>query len=256
VTTQVNAVATDLLAVIELSQPAGNIQYRQISLFSMFNKDHTSPQFDAELNTLATNVLEMGYLAEIQFRLAISSLTSGSSTSAEQVEGDVPSIPHLKQIIDESCDLLLARRQPVAVDLRAIVAIIRIANDLERLHEHTQKILIAASKITADDRGRLPRYRELNHSAGIALDMLHNALDAFSNVDPIIAKKVEVMDEDINVEYRTMMRHLVTFMMEDSNMISSAIEILMIAKSIERIGDHAKNIAILVKYMVDGRQRD
>lgn len=220
---------------------------------AMFSKEHTSSQYDLELNALMSNVLEMGYLVENQFRLSMAAFTSGEPESKNQLENDRAAIDTLKLTIDASCDLLLVKRQPTAVDMRTVVAIIRIANELERLGEHARKIMLAAHKPRTEELGQQSHNRELNRTARIVLQMVRSALDAFEHGDAEVAHQLDQIDNEVNLEYHSTIRSLIGLMMENPKLVSSAVEIMSAAKSVERIGDHAKNVAHLVKYMVNGR---
>ena len=160
----------------------------------MYAQDHTSPQFNAEMNALITSVLELGFLAENQFRLSISAFMVGEPETADQLAHDAEAIDVLKQSIDAACDLLLVLRQPAAVDMRMVVAMIRMASDLERVAKHAQKIAHAATKISDIQRQNLPRLREVNHAADMVLGMVRNALDAFSANDATMAEQLMLLD--------------------------------------------------------------
>ena len=154
---------------------------------------------------------------------------------------------------DLICDQILVRRQPVASDMRFVVACIRISNDLGRLHAHTNKIAEAVVRVGTRDLGILARHHELSRATLIAHDMLQAALLAFAAGDAWAAQKLENMDEEINSASRVIMRHQLTYMIENPQVVASTVETMVIVRSIERIGDYAKNIANLVKYMRLGR---
>jgi phosphate transport system protein len=155
--------------------------------------------------------------------------------------------------IDEDCSTIIARRQPAAGDLRMLLMIVKTITDLERIGDEAAKIARMTQMIFESDRRHIPRSTEIRHVADIALGMLRNALDAFARLDLTVAAKVVRQDEQVDDEFRLIIRQLVTFMMEDPRTISHAIEILFIAKAIERIGDHAKNMSEYVVYMVRGK---
>jgi phosphate transport system protein len=215
--------------------------------------EHTLKQFDTELEEVRGRVLQMGGLVEAQIQSAIDALTSGSLQQAAQVaEGDVR-VNALEVAIDEECSTIIARRQPAAVDLRMLMMVVKTITDLERIGDEAAKIARMTQHIYQSDRPMIPRMTEIRHVGEIAIGMLRLALDAFARLDLTVAAKVVRQDEQVDNEFRGILRQLITFMMEDPRTISHAIEILFIAKAIERIGDHAKNMSEYVVYMVKGK---
>lgn len=219
----------------------------------MVSSEHTSKRFDAELEAVRARVLQMGGLVENQIRVAVESLTSGDVNLMKRVIEDDHRVNALEVEIDESCNHILVRRQPAAGDLRMVMTVIKTITDLERIGDEAQKIARMAILLSQKERLNLPRYHEIKHASDLALDMLHKALDAFARLDVAAAAQVVRQDEQVDEEFRAIMRYLITFMMEDPRTISTALEILFIAKAIERIGDHAQNMAEYVVYMVKGR---
>jgi len=219
----------------------------------MANNEHTSKQFDAELEAVRARVLQMGGLVESQIRLAVESLVSGDVALMTKVIADDHRVNAMEVEIDESCSRILVRRQPAAGDLRMVMTVIKTITDLERIGDEAEKIARMAKLLSQQERLRLPRYNEIKHAAEIALDMLRKSLDAFARLDLATAATVVRQDELVDEEFRTIMRYLITFMMEDPRTISTSLEILFVAKAIERIGDHAKNMSEYVVYMVKGR---
>ncbi|HUO43489.1 MAG TPA: phosphate signaling complex protein PhoU [Burkholderiales bacterium] len=217
------------------------------------SSEHTSKQFDAELEAVRARVLQMGGLVEDQIVRALDALTKADTKLAAQVVEDDHRVNALEVEIDESCSTIIARRQAVAGDLRMLMMIVKTITDLERIGDEAAKIARMTQLIYESDRRYIPRGVEVRHVADIALGMLRNALDAFARLDLTVAAKVVRQDESVDNEFRLIIRELVTFMMEDPRMISHAIEILFIAKAIERIGDHAKNMSEYVVYMVKGK---
>jgi len=215
--------------------------------------DHTAKQFDAELEVIRSQVLKMGGMVEEQFTRAIEALTDGNSSLAQQVVSDDYNINSLELQIDEDCSSIIARRQPAAKDLRMIMTVVKIITDLERVGDEASKIARMTASIYGSDRAMVPRTYEIQLVADIALVMLRNALDAFARLDLTVAASVVRQDELVDKSFSSILRQLITFMMEDPRTISHAIEILFIAKSIERIGDHAKNISEYVVYLVKGK---
>ena len=219
----------------------------------MTNADHTSKQFDAELEAVRARVLQMGGLVEEQIKLAIEALVSGDFELSTLVVDNDREVNRLEVAIDEDCSTIIARRQPTAGDLRMIMTVVKTITDLERIGDEAAKIARMTQLIYEADRPFVPRTNEVRHMADVALAMLRNALDGFARLDLTIAAKVVRQDDRVDDAFRGILRQLITFMMEDPRTISHAIEILFIAKAIERIGDHAKNMAEYVIYMVKGR---
>jgi phosphate transport system protein len=219
----------------------------------MINTEHTSKQFDAELEAVRARVLQMGGMVESQIRLAIESLISGDVELMNRVIEDDHRVNALEVEIDESCNRVLVRRQPAAGDLRMITTVIKTITDLERIGDEAEKIARMAKLLSQKERLRHPRYHQIKQASDIALDMLRKSLDAFARLDLSMAAEVVRQDEQVDEEFRSIMRYLITFMMEDPRTISTSLEILFVAKAIERIGDHAKNMSEYVVYMVKGR---
>ena len=219
----------------------------------MVSSEHTSRQFDAELEAVRARVLQMGGLVESQIKLAIESLTSGDEELMKRVIEEDHRVNAMEVEIDENCNHILVRRQPAAGDLRMIMTVIKTITDLERIGDEAQKISRMALLLSKKESIILPRYHEIKHAAELALNMLHSALDAFARLDVIAAARVVRQDEQVDEEFRSIMRYLITFMMEDPRTISTSLEILFVAKAIERIGDYAQNMAEYVVYMVKGR---
>jgi phosphate transport system protein len=219
----------------------------------MPSHEHISRQFDAELEAIRANVLQMGGLVESQIRSAIESLISGDVALMTRVIEDDHRVNAMEVKIDEACSQVIARRQPTAGDLRLIMTVVKTITDLERIGDEAEKIARMA-KLLSQKRGlALPRYHEISHAAEIAVEMLRKSLDAFARLDVALAAQVVRLDEQVDEEFRAIMRYLITFMMEDPRTISTSLEILFVAKAIERIGDHAKNMSEYEVYMVKGR---
>lgn len=215
--------------------------------------EHTSKQFDAELEMVRSRVLQMGGLVEDQIVRALDALTKADTKLAAAVVEDDHRVNAMEVGIDEDCSTIIARRQPAASDLRLLMMVVKTITDLERIGDEAAKIARMTQLIYESDRRSIPRGFEVKHVAEVALSMLRNALDAFARLDLTVAAKVARQDEQVDNEFRLNIRQLVTFMMEDPRTISHAIEMLFIAKAIERIGDHAKNISEYVIYMVKGK---
>lgn len=215
--------------------------------------EHTSHQFDTELESIRSSVLQMGGLVENQIKGAIESLVGGDMSMLNEIIEDDHRVNGMEVKIDEACSHLIARRQPTASDLRLVMAVVKTITDLERIGDEAAKIARMSKLIGQKSAMNFPRYHELKRAGDIALDMLHKALDAFARLDATQAAQVVRQDDQVDEEFRSILRYLITFMMEDPRTISTSIEILFVAKAIERIGDHAKNMAEYVIYMVKGR---
>lgn len=214
---------------------------------------HISRQFDTELEAIRANVLQMGGLVESQIKSAVESLLSGDVALMSRVIEDDHRVNAMEVKIDESCSQVIARRQPTAGDLRLIMTVVKTITDLERIGDEAEKIARMAKLLSQKNMLNLPRYHEIKHAADVALDMLRQSLDAFARLDVAMAAQVVRQDDQVDEEFRAIMRYLITFMMEDPRTISTSLEILFVAKAIERIGDHAKNMSEYVIYMVKGR---
>ncbi len=219
----------------------------------MTSSDHISRQFDADLEAIRANVLQMGGLVESQIKSAVESLVSGDVALMTKVISDDHRVNAMEVKIDEACSQVIARRQPAAGDLRLVMAVIKTITDLERIGDEAEKIARMAKLLSQKKGLAIPRYHEIKHAAEIALDMLRKSLDAFARLDVVMAAQVVRQDDQVDEEFRAIMRYLITFMMEDPRTISTSLEILFVAKAIERIGDHAKNMSEYVIYMVKGR---
>jgi phosphate transport system protein len=219
----------------------------------MVNSEHTSKQYDAELESVRERVLLMGELVGKQVRLAIDALSRGNVEQIDHIIADDHLVNALEVGIDESCTQIIARRQPTAVDLRMVIMIIKTITDLERIGDEAKNIALAARNLSQKKHLTMPRFDKIKNVANLTLDMLLQSLNAFAKLDISAVAEVVRQDERVDEEFRTVIRYLVTFMMEDPRAISSALEILFVAKSIERIGDHAKNMSEYVVYMVKGR---
>ena len=215
--------------------------------------EHTFKQYDAELESVRAKVLEMGGLVEQQIVNALDALVNiNPKLAAEVMEAD-KRVNSLEVQVDEDCSHIIARRQPAAGDLRMIMMVVKTITDLERIGDEATKIARVAQKIYESDRMYKPRFNEINTMVNLVREMLRTSLDAFARLD--ISKTVDVarQDEQVDEQFRAAMRQLITFMLEDPRTISMSLEVLFVAKAIERIGDHAKNIAEYVVYMVKGK---
>jgi len=216
--------------------------------------EHSSKQYDLDLEAIRSKVLTMGGLVESQFNDAVEAFRSGNVAQAEQVIKTDEQVNRLEVTLDDACSHLIVKRQPAANDLRAVMATIKVITDLERVGDEATKIARNAKELhTRGASGGFNHYEAIRVIATGTAAILHDALDAFARLDEEQAAKVLAEDETIDHEYRSIMRTAITFMMEDPRTISSALDTLWVAKAIERIGDHAKNIAEYVIYVVEGK---
>jgi phosphate transport system protein len=219
----------------------------------MIGEHHSSKQYDQELEAIRSKVLLMGGMVETQFEEALNCFRVGDAAKADKVMADDHQVNQLEVQLDDACSHLIVRRQPAANDLRTVMATIKVITDLERIGDEATKI--ARTSKGLHERGVIG----FNHNdmmrtiARAACDLLHDALDAFARLDGAQALQIIAADEVIDHEFRSVLRNLITFMMEDPRTISPALDTLWVAKAIERVGDHAKNIAEYVIYVVEGR---
>ena len=214
--------------------------------------DHISRRFNQDIEDLRNSVLGMGGLVETQLSRAIAAIVSGDSELGLQVARDDYQVNNLEVEIDEECSRILATRAPAAGDLRLIVAIIKTITDLERIGDEAEKIGFLASRLAGMDRPS-DSYRELKNLGSHVSQMLRDAMNAFARLD--VAEALEVVREDelVDDEYDAITRQCITFMMEDPRSIKRVMNVTWCARSLERIGDHAKNICEYVIYMVQGK---
>ena len=218
----------------------------------MPHSEHFSKQYDSDLEAIRSRVLQMGGLVEAQILAAIECFATGNYDLMAQVSDTDRCVNSYEIEIDDACAHVIAKRQPAASDLRLVMAVSKIVTDLERVGDEAEKIARAARQIY--DRGRLqiPRSADVRHAGHLAVAMLRRVLDALARLDAMEAEHIISEDATIDDEFRGIVRQLVTYMMEDPRTISTALDIVWIAKAIERIGDHAKNIAEQVIYIVHG----
>ena len=215
---------------------------------------HLSTQFDAELSGISTRVLEMGGIVESQVARAVYALTQFSGEIATEVLGVEERVNAMEVEIDRDLSSIIARRQPTARDLRLLIAISKTIANLERVGDEAARVARTVQRLIAtgvSSRLRLP-VNDLVHESELAVAQLRKALDAFARLD--VDKAVEVLrqDDQIDQEFDGLMRKLITFMMEDPRTISASIDLVFVAKAIERVGDHAKNLAEQIIYIVKG----
>ncbi|HAI33897.1 MAG TPA: phosphate transport system regulatory protein PhoU, partial [Alcanivorax sp.] len=212
---------------------------------------HSSSQFNEALESIRNHLMEMGGLVEKQVVDALEALLHADSALAEKVLTTEDRVDDLEIQIDEECARVLALRQPAASDLRLIIAVSKAVSDLERIGDESAKIAAMALQLAED--GESPRgYVEVRHIGNHVRNMLRDALDAFARFDADKAVEVAAEDSEVDLEYRSAMRALVTFMMEDPRAISRVLNIIWSLRALERIGDHARNIGEQVIFLVKG----
>ncbi|GIX31789.1 MAG: phosphate transport system regulatory protein PhoU [Porticoccaceae bacterium] len=213
---------------------------------------HISKQFDADLEDLKSRMLEMGGLVERQVADALRAVEAGDSELALKVLENETAVDRLEVSIDEEATLLIARRQPAASDLRMVMAVSRCVRDLERVGDEAKKI--AKMAIQLSEEGGAPKgCVEVRHMGQQVQQMLARSLDAFARFDAEAALAVLPEDRKVDLDFKSAIRELVTYMMEDPRSISRVLNVLWTLKAVERIGDHAKNICEQVVYLVRGR---
>jgi len=219
----------------------------------MNDSQHLSSQFDEDLSRLRTSVLQMGGLVETQVSAAIDAYSKGEVSSVKHIVETDRKVNDLELAIDDDCAHLIAKRQPAASDLRLVFGISKIVTDLERAGDEAKKIAKGVRRIY--EAGQMPSQYGIGvrHIAEAALGMLRQALDAFARLDTELAVKVIQADANVDTEFKSIMRQLITHMMEDPRTITTSIDIIWIARAVERIGDHAKNVAEHVVFIVEGR---
>jgi phosphate transport system protein len=213
---------------------------------------HLSTQFDSELNGVSSKVMEMGGLVEEQIRLAIQSLSTFSLDAANQVTATEARVNTMEVEIDRDLSSIIARRQPTARDLRLLIAISKTTANLERAGDEADKIARMVKSILHSGSARTLPSADLRLASELASNQLRKALDCFARLDTTMAVGILKEDDMIDKEFDGFVRKLITYMMEDPRTISASLDLLFVAKAIERIGDHAKNIAEVVIYIVKG----
>ena len=215
-------------------------------------ENHIMTQFDEELEEIRTQLMEMGGKVEQQLKNSIQAVIKADSSLAEMVIKEERLVDEMEVDIDEACILIIARRQPAASDLRFVMMVTKAINDLERIGDEARKIANHAVILSEQD-GLSQGYKEVRHLGGSVSGMLANALDAFARFDVDAAMKTLEEDAQVDLDYKSALRELVTYMMEDPRSISRAINILWVVRSLERIGDHAKNLCEQIVYVVKGK---
>ncbi len=213
---------------------------------------HLSSQFDSELTAVSSRVMEMGGLVESQIHQAIYALAQFSAETADQVIETEARVNHMEVDIDRDLSSIIARRQPTARDLRLLIAISKTTANLERVGDEAAKIARMVKSIIESGAARQLPSSDLRMASDLAAGLLRKALDAFARLDVQAAVSILKEDDLIDQEFDGFVRKLITYMMEDPRTISPSLDLLFLAKAVERIGDHSKNIAEFIIYIVKG----
>ncbi|WP_280547265.1 MULTISPECIES: phosphate signaling complex protein PhoU [unclassified Halomonas] len=222
-----------------------------MDITSDIHSQHISRQFNQELEELKTHLMAMGGLVEKQVQDAVAALLESDSELGQRVVANDRAVNDMQIKIDEECTQVLARRQPTASDLRLVLAVIRAASDLERIGDEASKIARNAIDLIDADNGNRG-FVEVRMISEHVRRMVRDALTSFARLDTELALKLVHEDEEVDNEYKSAMRSLMTFMMEDARSISSVLSVMWILRALERIGDHANNLAEYVVYLVKG----
>ena len=214
---------------------------------------HLSSQFDSELNQVSARVMELGGLVESQIHQAITALSEFSTEAAERVQFIENRVNQMEVEIDHELITIIARRQPTARDLRLVMAFSKATANLERMGDEATRMARMVRSIIESGAARLLPSSDLRTAADLASGLLRKALDAFARLDTKAAVDILKEDDQIDREFDGFVRKLITYMMEDPRTISASLDLLFLAKAIERIGDHSKNISELIIYLVEGQ---
>ena len=213
---------------------------------------HISQRYNQELENIRTRVLKMGALVESQAEDAVKALLERDGNLAKKVASSDYKINRLEVEIDEECTQVIARRQPAASDLRLVIAVVKVITDLERIGDEAEKIASYSIKL-AKKPPLSAMHSTLSHLSELVLGMLHEALDAFARMDTDKALEIIARGSSINKEFNDLSRLLITYMMEDTHNIKRALRVIWCARSLERIGDHSRNICEYVVFLVKGK---
>lgn len=213
---------------------------------------HISRRFNDDLEKLRAQALQMGGFVEQQLEQAVQALAEGDSQLGEQVALGDKKVNQMELAIDEECGRIIAMRQPTASDLRLVVAIIKASTDLERIGDEVQKVALIAVRLAREEQTP-HRYRDVRHISKLVIDQVHDALHAFARLDAESALACKRRDLEVDAEYESIQRQNMTYMMENPRNIRRAIDTMWVVRSLERVGDHAKNICEYIVYAVHGK---
>ena len=213
---------------------------------------HISSQFDSELNAISTRVMDMGGVVELQLRTAIAALSDMDVEAADNVIELETEVNNFELELDHDISSIIGRRQPTARDLRLLMAMARTTGNLERAGDEVTKMARMVHSIIQSGEARSLPTSELRSASEMAVNLLRKSLDAIARLDVHMALTIIKEDDLIDQEYNGFLRKLMTYIMEDPRTISASLNLLFLAKAIERVGDHAKNIAESTIYVVKG----
>ncbi len=213
--------------------------------------EHTNKQFTSDLETTRSLFLQMGGLVEAMVREGMEALATGNLSLVDKVREREKEVNRLEVEIDERIGLLIARNQPTAGDLRLLLSVSKMLTDMERCGDEAEKIAKMARRLHESEVHYEPVV-ELRHMSNFVTAMIRDSLDAFARHDPVHAAQVVRNDKEVDREWKGSLRHIITYMIEDPRTISRSIDLIFIARALERIGDHAKNMSERVIYMVRG----
>ncbi len=214
--------------------------------------EHFSKQFEADLDALKRHVVAMGTIAEQQTRYAVEALRRNDPSILGRFAAEEERLNTYEREVDEASATLLAKRTPTANDLRFVVSVLKIATDLERVGDEAKKVAAVALRNAPGDRLNSAAYAEIQLVAAMVCDMLRRAMDGFARLESYDAPDIVRLDQEVDDYFRSTLRTLLTYMIEDPRTISAAIDLIFVAKALERIGDHAKNISRHVVYITKG----
>jgi phosphate transport system protein len=218
----------------------------------MHPSSHISKNFDAELLHIRQCILEMGGMAEYQIRYAVEALRTRDPLLVEKVVAEEQRVNQFECEIDELCAQLIARRSPTAFDLRFVLMSLKTITDLERIGDEAKKIALVSRQLRLSER-KSPGFPEIRQMGNEVIDMLRRALDELARLEIDDVPGILRLDREVDEQFKTLLRALLTYMIEDPRTISASLDALFVAKALERIGDHAKNISQYVVYMAKGR---
>jgi phosphate transport system protein len=213
--------------------------------------EHTNKQFDADLEGVRSQFLAMGGVVEAMIQDSIDALTNGDLNLVDKVREREKEVNRYEVDIDQRISYILARHQPTAIDLRMLLAVSKMLTDMERSGDEAEKVATVARRIHEAEVRATPTV-DLRHMANRVLVMLRQSLDAFARLDPVQAAQVVRSDKEVDKEWKAALRQVISFMIEDPRTISPSIDLIFVARALERIGDHAKNMSERVIYMVRG----
>jgi len=213
--------------------------------------EHTYKQFDIEMDEIRSELLRMAGCVESMIEDAVRAVVNGDTDLIDRVKKNEKEVNTIEVAIDDQIARIIARRQPAGIDLRTLIAVAKMLTDMERSGDEAEKMASMASRLHDGNQKFVPEI-ELQHMGRAVVTMLHDAMDAFARHDSVAAAAVVRSDKQVDKEWKAAMRSLISYMIEDPRTISNGIDLLFVARSLERIGDHAKNMAERVIFMVHG----